>query len=287
LKTAIGKTAPRLLEDLYDYDSRRPRRAGENVLIDSPEIFTGGIARSRILKGDCHHAFFRKDAQSKTPNVDKIPAEGSRYISASYCGRCLHHFDIIADYGCRPERKIPCRPGSKYPLHHLRHVTSETKSDLDVPQGEDKYDAWIEKHIWVCSASDCPVVIEIRITPPRLDREKADILANTERLALRGRRTIESEPARYEGYTSLLPAEVLSLLRAYLTDALLGESKRVAARNKKFKLSFADECDEIFEYLDFAPQYEQKPDGDVSQIPLLFILASNASFDLHILSESR
>lgn len=251
-----GKTAPRILEDLYDYDSRRPRRKGDNVLTDPPEIYKGGTAKPRILKGDCHHTLYRKDTQSETPNFDQVPSEGSKYISASYCGRCLHHFDVIADYGLRPERKKTCRPGSLFPLHHLRHVESETRSDLEVPQGDDKYDAWIEKHIWVCSAPNCPVVIEIRITPPRLNREHADILVNPERLIARGKRTIESDRVRYEGSNPLVPAEVLSVLRAYLTDALLGQKKRVAARNKKFKLSFADECDTVFEYLDFIPQLD-------------------------------
>jgi ubiquitin carboxyl-terminal hydrolase 25/28 len=61
-----------------------------------------------------------------------------------------------------------------------------------------------------------------------------------------------------------MPIEVLSVLRTYLSDALNknpAEKKRIAVRNKRFLLAFSDDCDEIFEYLEFGLLFEPNSDG--------------------------
>jgi ubiquitin carboxyl-terminal hydrolase 25/28 len=42
------------------------------------------------------------------------------------------------------------------------------------------------------------------------------------------------------------------------------ELKKIARRNKKYMLTFADECDELFKYLDFVPIEEASPEPEVS-----------------------
>ena len=76
---------------------------------------------------------------------------------------------------------------------------------------------------------------------------------------------MEEQPERYQDMTRpLAPIEVLSVLRTYLCDALNknpAEKKRIAVRNKKFLLAFSDECDDIFEYLEFVLHLEPSSDG--------------------------
>ncbi len=75
---------------------------------------------------------------------------------------------------------------------------------------------------------------------------------------------MKDQPERYQDSRPLTPVEVLSVLRTYLSDALnktTKEKKRIAVRNKRFLLAFSDECDDIFEYLEFELQLEKSSDG--------------------------
>jgi hypothetical protein len=57
------------------------------------------------------------------------------------------------------------------------------------------------------------------------------------------------------------------MLKQYLSDALAGQAKkRVATRNKKFLLAFADDCNEILEYLGFVLEQGERTDGLVSPL---------------------
>ena len=75
---------------------------------------------------------------------------------------------------------------------------------------------------------------------------------------------MKEQPERYQDSRPSTPVEVLSMLRTYLSDALNknpAEKKRIAVRNKRFLLAFSDECDDIFEYLEFVLQVEPSDDG--------------------------
>ncbi len=83
---------------------------------------------------------------------------------------------------------------------------------------------------------------------------------------------MQDQPERYQDSRPLTPVEVLSVLRTYLGDALNkspAEKKRIAVRNKRFLLAFSDECDDIFEYLEFELQIEPSGDGVSAFIRLL------------------
>jgi hypothetical protein len=64
------------------------------------------------------------------------------------------------------------------------------------------------------------------------------------------------------------PLQALSFLRTYLFDAKSAanttEQRKIAKRNKSYMLAFANECDPIFEYLDFTPFEAESSDVDVS-----------------------
>lgn len=260
-----GKTAPRLIRDLLDYDARRPRQIGKNLLIDPQPIFREGKYRPlRKLPNDCPHQLRRKDLQTFTPAVDERPSTTSKYISASYCARCLWHFDIIADFTRRPGRDTPCELESLFPLHHLQYVRTKRRTESDKEKINEKYDNFKEIHTFACSNPACPAVVDIRISPPRLNKEHLASLWDPAKVFKRGQKAINDQPERYHDRRPISPLEVLNLLRTYLSDALNkypAEKKRITVRNKRFLLAFSDECDDIFEYLEFGLQLEPSDDG--------------------------
>jgi ubiquitin carboxyl-terminal hydrolase 25 len=176
----------------------------------------------------------------------------------------LWHFDVIADFTRRPGRDTPCELGTKFPLHHFQYVRTKTRAEFDKEKNNEKYDNFKEIHTFACSNPDCPAVVDIRISPPRLNKERLASLWDPARVFRRGQKAMKEQPERYQDSRPSTPIEVLSVLRTYLSDALNknpAEKKRIAVRNKRFLLAFSDECDDIFEYLEFVLQFEPIPDG--------------------------
>jgi ubiquitin carboxyl-terminal hydrolase 25/28 len=188
----------------------------------------------------------------------------------------LHHFDVITDYTRRPGREEPCGPGTNFPLHHFQYCHTKRREITGNEIGQDKYDAYSEIHTFVCSAPNCPVVVDIRITPPRLNKDRLAGLWDPAKVFKRGQRVLEEHVGRFQKESPVSPVEVLSILRTYLLDALHKaptETKRIAVRNKKFQLAFSDECDVLFEYLDFESRMEPNSSGvgiSISQMLILY-----------------
>ncbi|KFY26487.1 hypothetical protein V493_04054 [Pseudogymnoascus sp. VKM F-4281 (FW-2241)] len=267
--TGPGKTGPRLLEDLLDYDCSLPRTNGSNVLIDPAPIYKQNKSYPpRTYPNDCHHFLYRKDWQTSIPPFDKKPTTQTQCISASYCSFCLHHFDVVVDYTRQPGKNIPCRAGTSHPLHHFQYVGSEFQTQEELKSPENKYDNHKEQHAFKCSAFSCPATVTIRISPPRLSRSQSALLLDPRKVYARGAKVIEEDPDRYGESRPSLPCEVLAVIRTYLTHALTnapGESKRIAARNKRFLLAFGYECKELLEYLGFTYEQERVMNGDVEE----------------------
>jgi ubiquitin carboxyl-terminal hydrolase 25 len=188
----------------------------------------------------------------------------SKYISSSCCERCLHHFDVIVDYTKGSSRGEPCGPGTNFPIHHFQHYQSKRREITGKETGQDKYDACGEIHYFGCSAPNCPAILQIRISPPRLNKDQLAGLWDPTKVLKRGQRALEEQAGRFQNEFPLSPVEVLNILRTYLLDALnlpATETKRIAVRNKKFQLAFSDECDDMFEYLDFESRMDPSSSG--------------------------
>ncbi|KFY29587.1 hypothetical protein V494_08632 [Pseudogymnoascus sp. VKM F-4513 (FW-928)] len=267
--TGPGKTSPRLLEDLLDYDSSRPRVNSVNLLTDPAPVYNSNKAYPpRTHPKDCHHFLCRKDWQTSIPPFDQKPTTQTQCLSASYCSFCLHHFDVVVDYTQQPGKNIPCQAGTAHPLHHFQYAGSEFRTQEELARPENKYDNYKEQHAFTCSAFSCPATVTIRISPPRLNRTQSALLLDPRKVYARGAKIIEEDPDRYGESRPSLPCEVLAVIRTYLTHALTngpGESKRIAARNKRFLLAFGYECKELLEYLGFTYEQERVMNGDVEE----------------------
>jgi ubiquitin carboxyl-terminal hydrolase 25/28 len=279
-----GKTPPRLINDLLDYDPRSSGRNGGNLLADPAPLFREGIHNLRNGESDCRHSLMSKP-QTTTPGPRNEPPHGSgKYVVAAYCLECRLHFEITADFRFQNERQVPCSLSDETnPMHHLRLVKSMYSRENPGKFGLTKYNNFIECHQWVCSGAACPLTLEIKISPPRLDNKLISLITSPARVQARGKRVIAEDPDRYGGSAPLTVLQVLSNLRTYLSDAKEAKDKselrRIATRNKKFMLAFADDCDNLFNHLDFILIKEDGPELHVSIIRIvssrgLYIYAS-------------
>lgn len=260
----VGKSAPRLLEDLLDYDVRYPildNGRPRNLLSDPAPKFTG---QAVIRKGPkaCRHSLMVKVDQTNAPTSEnEQPDTTTKYVVASYCEKCKHHFDITVDFTRGVRGDVPCKLTSEdNPMHHLRLVNYWDRHQETIPR-LNKYDPVVEWHRFACSGASCPVLVDIKISSPRLPLKYIPSLVDAAHLEHRGKRVIAEEPDRYIGLSPLTPVQVFSNLRQYLLDAKgqtpQDKPKKIARRNKKYFLAFADECDDLFNYLDFKAVTEQ------------------------------
>jgi ubiquitin carboxyl-terminal hydrolase 25 len=267
---ATGKTAPRLINDLLDHDPRYSSKHGRNLLVDPAPRYRGTQLPPRKSKLDCRHTLMKKEHQTNAPlSTDEHPDESTEYKVAAYCSTCQYHFDITIDFWPRKDRQTPCNLSDEFnPLHHLRLVKSTNSREHIEKHGVNKYYPLTEAHRFVCSGAKCPLVVDIRISPPRLSNGILSDILDTAKLEARGRREIKNDPDRYQGLSPIKPVQALGFLRQYLYDAKGAKSrtelKKIARRNKKYMLTFADECDELFEYLDFIAIKEASPEPEVS-----------------------
>ncbi|TVY26416.1 Ubiquitin carboxyl-terminal hydrolase [Lachnellula hyalina] len=247
-----GKTAPRLIEDLLDYDPRyRAQKDQRNLLAeDAPHFRESQVPAVPPRKGDfdCRHELMLKQGQTVAPfSADEDPDETTQYVVSTYCYECRWYFDIRVDYTQWKENSVACQlSDSENRLHHFRLVET-----IYPPQDENKYKSVAEIHSFVCSGDLCPCKVEIRISPPKLTPNLLGLILTASKVHNRGRKEIEAEPERYPGLGPLVPLQVLGYLRQYLIDARTGQAKRIAKRNKKYMLAFGPECEPLFEYLGF------------------------------------
>jgi ubiquitin carboxyl-terminal hydrolase 25/28 len=132
-------------------------------------------------------------------------------------------------------------------------------------RASNKYEPRKETYNFSCSGQKCPALLEIGISGPRLPKSLLGLINDKKILGFRGRRELDKDPIRYEGQQPSTPANAYWYLRSYLSDAKgatdPAQLKKIAKRNKKYKVTFDDECDELFEHLGFVSVNE------LAQIP--------------------
>ena len=262
-----GKTAPRLITDLLDHDPRTPKKNGKNILAGDAPKYRGKTLPARTAVHDCRHVLMKKLDRTNAPvSQDQQPTGQTTYRIAACCSECRCHFDIRVDFEERSNsRQGPCRLSDpENPLHHLRLLKQADPKDYE----ENKYNAIFTSHRFECSGFACPLVVDIKIYPPRLSTKLLSLVTDPKKVYTRGKKVIQDEPQRFEGHKPIAPYQVLDNLRTYLRDARSAREepeklKKIAKRNKRLLLGFADECDSLFEHLDFRVVTEPGPDPDV------------------------
>lgn len=260
-----GKTAPRLVNDLLDYDLRRSAKTGRHILVDPAPIFNESHVDQRLLASNCHHELYEKDSQTAPLRPHERPDPTTICKIAAYCSKCRYHFLITVDFRDWKDGQTPCNyMDLENPLHHFRVVDSISSQD-----SKNTYKFVV--HQFACTATTCPVKVEVKILPPRLSASMIALLINPQDTLARGQKVIEEDPARFPGHRPLYPFQVLGNLRKYLQDAGSENRRDIAARNKRFRLAFGDDCDVLLSYLGF--KLELRPSSNpVEEFEAFWIL---------------
>jgi ubiquitin carboxyl-terminal hydrolase 25/28 len=131
-----------------------------------------------------------------------------------------------------------------------------------------KYDNHTVSHTFVCSAPECPLVVDIRISPPRLTKSYLNLLMDKAKLYSRSTKAVNENPERYKNHNIIeaTPFDALKILRKYLTDIFSnpGNSKKIAVQNKTFVMLFGTDCDALFQWLEFVPYSEWNADAETN-----------------------
>ncbi|KAL2072254.1 hypothetical protein VTL71DRAFT_11597 [Oculimacula yallundae] len=244
-----GKTAPRLILDLLDYDPRKGY--GRNLLADPAPKYRKGLWDAKHPEA-CRHTLMRKTQTRAPVSNDEQPGADTTYEIAAYCNECRRHFILTVDYTRQKNFQIPCRQSDKAnPLHHFRLVESTTGKDYRDKYGLNRYDHLLEAHRFSCTGTNCPATLVIKISAPRLGGSLRDMITDRTRLDIRGRQEIAKDAVRYQGLEPVRPAMALGYLRSYLVDAKASRARNIAKRNKKFVIAFGEDCNDLFEALGF------------------------------------
>ena len=252
----VGKTAPRLLSDLYNYDPRYLVSTNYNILTGIP--YFDEEEQKKILPpppgNSCKHKWSLKRNQSSLPEDDYKSDSSTVWKIAVYCSVCRSHLDLLMDFRKASPFSEPC-PTSSRPLHHFvhqPHLSKPRQYGILAPDPDTGF-AWVDEHHFECSAAECSARLVIWFKPPRLVPDWVKQLTDKFMIKARAEKAMAEDLKRFEGHAVPLPVNVLSILRAYIWHAVQApeKSRKIPGHNKQFLLSLGDSCVDLLEYIGF------------------------------------
>ncbi|KAL4990445.1 hypothetical protein BDW68DRAFT_154250 [Aspergillus falconensis] len=249
-----GKTAPRLVRDLLDYDPAHPPGTGRNLLAEVPPVYPQHYQGPPhfISPSACGHNYVTKPYQTIKPSLREngvIPDTLAK-ISA-ICSKCRYHLQLeqSIDPGSRASQSLSDH------IHHLicfegRYKGGRSEADVTV-KGQ-----VVETFRYECSYPACAYRVIIRVASPLLSDHWVQLLTDLKMLQKRTDDAFAADPERLEGVARPEPINVLMNLRTYINNVLRNsqQSKTIQANNKRFMTSFGvdgEPCRDLFEYLGF------------------------------------
>ncbi|KKK14907.1 hypothetical protein P175DRAFT_0495586 [Aspergillus ochraceoroseus IBT 24754] len=250
-----GKTAPRLVQDLLDYDPAHPPSTGRNLLADVPPVYPehyNGPPLEFISPSACHHSYVRKPNQTSLPLQEDRGSHGAPTKVSTVCSKCRYHLQFA----------VNSTPGigqlSQGISDHIHHLVCSSGKQIGsgspevTPKGQT-----VETFQYECSYLTCPVKVTVRIASPVLSPEWVRQLTDPSVLEARADEAIAAHPERLEGMARPQPINVLLNLRTYITNALHDsqQSKPISAINKRFMTCFGVDgkpCKDLLQFLGFA-----------------------------------
>ncbi|KAL4788218.1 hypothetical protein BJX76DRAFT_200852 [Aspergillus varians] len=249
-----GKTAPRLVQDILDYDPAHPPDTGRNLLSDVPptypEYYQG--PPHFISLSACRHSYATKPNQSvrPPPGEDKANSGTPTKVSA-ICLKCRYHLQL----------KVNTNPAAKAGqslsdhMHHLIYYYGKHKGG----QGEEEVTVkgqTVETFHFECSYHACSFRVTIRVASPLLSDDMVRLLSDPVLLQKRTDEALAADPERLEGVARPQPITVLMNLRTYVDNTLRNtqQSKSISAVNKRFMTSFGVDgkpCQDLLEFIGF------------------------------------
>ncbi|PYH89924.1 cysteine proteinase [Aspergillus ellipticus CBS 707.79] len=254
-----GKTAPRLVQDIHDYDPAHPSASGRNLLADVPPVFPdryNGPLES-ISPSACRHTFVTKPNQSFLPQPDQRGTSLNPAKVSAICPKCRYHLQLVIGY----------TPGMGQPsqnllghIHHLVYKSGRQRGGAS-PEEITAKGQTAETFHYECSYLTCPVVVSVRVSSPVLNYDLVRLLTDPELIRERADEAAAAHPERLEGMSQPQPINVLENLRAYISNSFdtKQQSKSISAINKRFMSCFGVEgkpCKELLEFIGFTVKNE-------------------------------
>ncbi|EOA89752.1 ubiquitin-specific protease ubp2 [Exserohilum turcicum] len=255
-----GKTAPRLLQDLFTYDPRHEERAGRNLLTSPPPQYDAKApAVAAVPFRNCRHNLFTKDRQSIPVEAGREPDSQSIYKVASYCTKCRWHFDVVVDHRNAAVQAKWCAKGNtEYALHHFLYQGE------DGSNGVNGLEAQLRSRTYVfrCSAPECSIQVRISMKPPFFSDQDIETLTNQAKLRKRWEVAKQIAGDRADAVMARR-VDAPDYLNTYLQDSLnpTKGKARIPLLNKKFLRTFGRDCDSILKRLGFENRQEEEDDG--------------------------
>ena len=244
-----GKTAPRLLEDLLNYDPKPEDHNGRHLTGLSQIIGDDEAYDIDLHERSCQHRYALKFEQSFFPPVDARADNTSAWKVAAFCLACRYHVDLIIDFRGRDSYLNPC-PNGEYPLHHF--VLDTRGEDMGDISSAQTHTADFQ---FRCTAEQCQAALVIRMHPPHLRDDQLRLLTDIALLEARKEAAVRADPARFDEFQTAKPLETLGFLPSYFRDSLAvtrpTSRRRIPVRNRLFMLSFGSDCHELLEELGF------------------------------------
>ncbi|KAL4865989.1 hypothetical protein BDV12DRAFT_173679 [Aspergillus spectabilis] len=249
-----GKTAPRLVQDILDYDPAHPPDTGRNLLAEVPPVYPENYQGPPhfISPSACRHSYVTKPNQSTRPQQgeDRGSAVTPTKISA-ICSKCRYHLQLKVGYN-------PGGQSGHSPSDHLHHLVyryggykgGQTQEEI-TPKGQA-----VETFHFECSYTTCPYKASIQVATPVLSEDMVRLLTDSVLLQKRTDDALAADPERLEGVARPQPITVLMNLRTYIENSLRNsqQSKSISAVNKRFMTSFGVDgkpCQDLLEFLGF------------------------------------
>ncbi|KAI9932783.1 ubiquitin-specific protease ubp2 [Aspergillus wentii] len=229
-----GKTAPRLVQDIQDYDPAYPPGTGRNLLSEVPPVYPD-----------------RYQNQSLLPKPEQWSTSGTSKVSA-VCSKCRYHLQVVVNHTGAIGQQIQKSPDH---VHHFVYKSGRQIGGSSAEEVTSKGQV-AETFHYGCSYLTCPATVSLRVVSPVLSHDAVHLLTDPELLNIRANEAIATHPERLEGLAPPLPINVLLNLRAYLSNALNNsqQSKSISAINKRFMSCFGVEgkpCQDLLEFLGF------------------------------------
>lgn len=221
-----SKSAPRLLQDFYDYNFNG---AFEDVF--SPEAD----------RGSCHHIFVKNNDRTVLPSYGSDQADESpKWSIALTCQSCRLHLDIAIDLS---KAGVPCPSLPGAPLHHF----SWRPPVQTPPHGSPRY------YDFECNNENCNARAWFALRAPVLLPDDVAFLTSEARV-------------RLQATPDLIPTvghkDPLVVLRAYVQNSLDGKARRIPAVNPVFRACLGVERSELLMKLGFSFERGQAASGD-------------------------
>lgn len=253
-----GRLARRFIADLFSGDLYDDilESFGDIIPDWSCSKLQGLSPEQRPLKD--HHDFITLPSQCyEQPPNSETPA---KKVHSFLCRLCRHH--LVLRVGSPSADQV-----EQHKNQH--HLVRQGGGDLRKPDIEHNLKDRLYPLLWHISyhCSACELVLDLEISAPRMPREWIDFIADPHRIKSAIAAAKNEDPDRFkaidEEKTKHYAATPLETLNTYLKDVLENSEKkrRIASRNKTFKIQFGQACEHVFRYLGFTTlQLEDEED---------------------------